>query len=167
MIFMFFLNCPYTLALRFGRVFAGWKVQLTRSSVFCLWEVMPTLVYLAVYSAQTIGIRWPRAMWGGYPSPSLMAADILTQHAPLIKIPCSGNLFCRWWELNPMPSACESDALTTWLNMICILLTAEITSAWKSLVLPGVKKNYPASWPHERRHDAIIVSHGPTKNKQI
>ena len=59
---MSFFNCPYTLGLRFGRVFAGWEVQLTVLSVLLPRRGDGTLVHLAAYSALTVATRWPRAI---------------------------------------------------------------------------------------------------------
>ena len=47
---LIFFICPYTLWLRFGRVFAGWEVQLIQKSVFLPRTGDTTLVHLAVYS---------------------------------------------------------------------------------------------------------------------
>ena len=50
----YFFNCPYTKRLSFGRVFIGWEVRLTRLSVFLPRRSDATLVYFALYSAQTV-----------------------------------------------------------------------------------------------------------------
>ena len=130
--YCYFFNYPYTLGLRFGRVSAGLEVHLTRLSVFLPQRGDTTLVYLAVYSAETIGIRWLMAMWRGQPPPGFMAADILTQHAPHIKILCSANFFCRKWDSILGLSACKSDTLTTWLTRP-LANQAHFSVIWKHL----------------------------------
>jgi len=82
--FFFFFSLPLYSGIEVWEGLSlGGKCNEPERLYFCLREVMERFVYLAIYSAQTLPSGGLGQMWGGHPSPGFMAANILTQHAPL------------------------------------------------------------------------------------